>query len=86
MGAALVADHEEGVRVTIEELDRLSILLADAHKCLEEAWRITIEAQDRHSTNDLVLADVKVCDVAERLGINVGSDVVERIEAYSRRA
>lgn len=68
--------------LTQEESDRLSILLDDAHKALEEAWRITIHAGERRATNDLVIADVKVLDASERLGI-VTEGVVARIEAWT---
>ena len=71
--------------MNIEDQDRLSILLDDAHKALEEAWQITLRAGERHATNSLVLADAKVIDATERLGI-VTEGIVARIEAYSVKA
>lgn len=68
--------------MTQDELDRVSVLLDDAHRALDEAWQIALRADDRRTTNDLVIADVKVLDVCERLGIGIFTGVVERIAAY----
>lgn len=71
--------------MTQEDHDRLSILLDDAHKALEEAWRITLEAGERNATTALVLADMKVLDATERLGV-VTDSVLDRIALYSVKA
>lgn len=71
--------------MTQEDRDRVSVLLDDAHTALDEAWRITLFAGERHATNDLVIADVKVLDAAERLGVTADG-LVSRIAAYSVKA
>jgi hypothetical protein len=53
--------------VNIDDLDRLSVLLEDAYKALNQAWEITARAGELDVTNRLLLATIAVKESAEAL-------------------
>ncbi len=75
--------------MNLEDLDRLSILLEDAYRALNEAWEIPVRAGEHDIAHLLLMATINVKKVAENLMETLptvaGEDVVTRIEDYSRR-